>query len=177
MDQVDAKSIRLDGGANKLNGFLRAIEELKTKTDKCCIGTTDPKGKKARNKSNRLNKGVKGNNVIDFEQLLRGRDRVKNRSSTIMVPSEPLQPSQPTMPTALNITTESTAMPTIRTFHDPRAFFEMLDQLFFFSIKGKGKAQKRASIPTKWRGEEREGQSTSKQDQEINTREEETKTC
>ncbi|KAH3796573.1 hypothetical protein DPMN_150142 [Dreissena polymorpha] len=38
MEEADAKIVRLDGGLNTLDGFSRAIEELKTRTDDCCIG-------------------------------------------------------------------------------------------------------------------------------------------
>ncbi|XP_052235807.1 uncharacterized protein LOC127847743 isoform X2 [Dreissena polymorpha] len=42
MDQADEKLVRLDGGVNKLADFSRIIEELKAKTDKCCIDCGDP---------------------------------------------------------------------------------------------------------------------------------------
>ncbi|KAH3782344.1 hypothetical protein DPMN_160259 [Dreissena polymorpha] len=42
MDQADAKIVRLEGGVNTLAGFSRAIEWLKTRTEKCCIDCGDP---------------------------------------------------------------------------------------------------------------------------------------
>ncbi|KAH3869328.1 hypothetical protein DPMN_032491 [Dreissena polymorpha] len=38
INQADANIVRLDGGLNTLDGISRGIEELKTRTDKCCIG-------------------------------------------------------------------------------------------------------------------------------------------
>ncbi|KAH3818662.1 uncharacterized protein LOC127880759 [Dreissena polymorpha] len=42
MNQADENIVRLNGGLNKLDGFSRAIEGLKTRTDKCCIDCGDP---------------------------------------------------------------------------------------------------------------------------------------
>ncbi|XP_052271667.1 uncharacterized protein LOC127872375 [Dreissena polymorpha] len=42
MDQADTKIERLDDEVNKLADFSRAIEEVKAKTDKCCIDCGDP---------------------------------------------------------------------------------------------------------------------------------------